>query len=155
MRNQQRVVVARRPPRQHAFEPALDAIGEAGAALAGGIDVGRRESIGVPARELVGIAIANLIRGEPFEQSEVHLDEVVDRDYRRRAARDDSRALGRTNQRTRKNVSEGSVAAPRLDRTPREAHLRASEFRQRDVGAAVIPDARLALGLAMTNENQP
>ncbi len=106
MRHQQRVAIARRPQSEHAFEAALDAIGKIGAALALGISVGRRESIGVPSRELIGIAFANLVRSETFEQSEVHFGEFVDRDERRRVTGDDSRAFGCANQRTRKNARE-------------------------------------------------
>ena len=67
MRDQQRVVIARGPESQHALQATLDASGKIGAALALGISVAGRESIGVPSRELVGIALANLVRGESFE----------------------------------------------------------------------------------------
>src|SRR5208282_3060047 len=160
MRNWQRVVSsrisARRPQSQHAFQAALDATGKAGPALARGIGVARRESIGVPSRELVGITFANLIRGESFEQAEVNFGEFIDRDNRRRVARYDSRAFRSTNQWTRKNAREISAApAMRLDRPARKAHLRTPELRQRHVGAAMIPDARLAFGLAVANQDQP
>ena len=83
------------PQRQHAVQPALNAIGKVSAALAFGIDIGRREAIGVPSRELIGIAFANLIGSKALEQPEVHFSELVDGGERRRVAGDDLRAFGR------------------------------------------------------------
>jgi hypothetical protein len=159
MREQQHVVivgtVARLPQRQHAFQTTLDAVGKSGTALAFWKRVARREPVRVPSRELVGVAFANLIGGESFEQSEVHLGEFVDCDKLGRVARDDSRAFGCANEWTREDAREIVGPSMSLDRAACAAHLRAPEFRQSYVRAAVIPDARLALGLAVANEDQP
>src|SRR5580658_572571 len=110
MRNQQGVVIdgtaARRPQRQHAIETALDAGGKSGTAFAFWKSVARRQPVRVPSRELVGVALANLIGGESFEQSEVHLGELVDRYKLGRVACYDSRALGCADEGTRKNARE-------------------------------------------------
>src|SRR5580658_10486489 len=110
MRNQQGVVIdgtaARRPQRQHAIETALDAGGKSGTAFAFWKSVARRQPVRVPSRELVGVALANLIGGESFEPSEVHLGEFVDGDRLSRVARYNSRTFGRANEWTRKNARE-------------------------------------------------
>ena len=112
--------IARRPQSQHAFEAALDAIGKVGAALALGIGVGRREPIGVPSRELVGIALANLVRGESFEQSEVHFGELIDRDERRRRRlRRFARLRTRERADSKKRGRSFVAATSRLDRARR------------------------------------
>src|SRR5208282_6271249 len=113
-----------RPERDHLINAATDAIGECGTALTARIGVTRREAVRVPARVVIGIALANLPGGKPFKKPEMYFREIVQYRKPRRIARDDARALGRANQRAREHVIETQRTVPLRDRIACGAHLR-------------------------------
>src|ERR1019366_724940 len=100
------------------------------------------------------MALLDFLFGETLKQAEMDLDEFLDGDDAGVVADDEFRAIHRATERRRKGVMEYGVAEARFDLASRRDHLRAAQLGECDVVAAVIADARLALGLAMTNENQ-
>src|SRR5271167_2088688 len=100
------------------------------------------------------MTLLDFLPGETLEQTEMDLDKFLDGDDVHVVADDELRARHRTAERRREDVIEPGVAEAQFDLAARREHLRAAWLRERHIVAAVIADARLALGLAMADQHQ-